>query len=353
MIAVHVSDRRGKRETFFAKEGQRLLHAGLMGGIGLPHECATGTCGNCKATVVSGDGLPLWPDAPGAKVCRKAGEVLLCQTAAASDLELALPSAFIPRCRPQCREVRGRIAERKILTPEVGLFEIALDEPLDYLPGQFVLLSGLGVQGPRAYSMTHHAPREARLRFLIRLNPSGHFSRSLFERDIQNDRLDVFGPLGRATFDCGEERPIVAVAGGSGVAGVMSIIRHALAAGYFQRHPSRVFFGLRDADSSYLLDEFSAFERESEGCLQVTIAFSEGSCSAEFAAKWPAIDFKHGFVHDVMRDCLASNDRSELMTMKNPLFFVGGPPLMVNATMKSLMSDCKVSPTEIRYDRFN
>ncbi len=36
----------------------------------------------------------------------------------------------------------------------------------------------------------------------------------------------------------------------------------------------------------------------------------------------------------------------------NPVFFVAGPPVMVNATMRMLVAECKVSPAEIRYDRF-
>lgn len=37
----------GGRET--------ILYAGLRQGINLPFECATGTCGTCRARVVSGD----------------------------------------------------------------------------------------------------------------------------------------------------------------------------------------------------------------------------------------------------------------------------------------------------------
>lgn len=351
MIAVNVSDRRGQRATFLAEEGQRLLHAGLAQGIGLPHECATGTCGNCRASVVSGDVCHLWSSAPGARVCRRDGEVLLCQTAAISALELVLPSTFIPSCRPSCGNWRGRLSESRLLTPEVGLFEVALTEPMAYKAGQFVLLSGFDVGGPRAYSMTHYEPEQERLRFLIRRNPGGVFTNALFERDADDD-LEIFGPLGRATFDCGEKRSFVAVAGGSGIAGIMSIIRHALGQEHFREHPSRLFFGLREAGSSYLLDDLAAFVERADGQLRVTIAFSDAPCAEQFAARYPPLDFRHGLVHEVMRERLLAGDKLELERMKRPVFFVGGPPLMVNATIRSLISDCKISPTEIRYDRF-
>ncbi|WJR75863.1 2Fe-2S iron-sulfur cluster binding domain-containing protein [Bradyrhizobium sp. NP1] len=351
MIPIEVVDRGGRRATFVVEEGQRLLHAGLMAGIGLPHECATGTCGNCKASVVAGDALHLWPAAPGAKVCRRPGDVLLCQTAARSPLELALPSAFIPPCQPSCSRKRGRLVSTHMLTPEVGLFEVELSEPVAYKPGQFVLLSGLGVREPRAYSMTHHEPEETRLRFLIRRSPGGGFTTRLFEAS-SGDEVDVFGPLGRATFDCDERRPFVGVAGGSGIAGIMSIIRHSLERDHFREHPSRLFFGLRDADGSYLLDDLADIVERSGTRLRVTIVFSDAQCSPGLAAKTPLLDFRQGFVHDVARECLLKGEMPELRDKHPPVFFVGGPPLMVNATMRALISDCKISPTEIRYDRF-
>jgi toluene monooxygenase electron transfer component len=276
----------------------------------------------------------------------------LCQTAAASALELVLPSSFILQTEPSCEKVRGHLAGRQMLTPDVALFEVVLEKPLDYRPGQFVLLSGFGIQGPRAYSMTHHAPDEARLRFLVRRSESGLFTKRLFECSPDHEPIEVFGPLGRATFDCSEERPFVAIAGGSGIAGMMAIIRDALACQHFRKHPSRLFFGLRDCESGYLLDDLRGFAEDADGDLQIIVAFSDGSCPAEFATKFPSLDFRHGFVHQVMRDVLCADDKSEMKKMQKPLFFVGGPPLMVNATMRTLVTECKISPTEIRYDCF-
>ncbi len=40
---------RNRGYEFDARPGEKLLHAGLRGGIDLPYECSTGTCGTCKA----------------------------------------------------------------------------------------------------------------------------------------------------------------------------------------------------------------------------------------------------------------------------------------------------------------
>ena len=66
-----------------------MLYAGLRAGIPLPYECATGTCGTCKARLVSGRLRDGWPEAPGRKHLKpEQGEFLMCQCAAESDATL-------------------------------------------------------------------------------------------------------------------------------------------------------------------------------------------------------------------------------------------------------------------------
>ncbi len=351
MIAVSVADKDGVRASFKAARGQRLLQAGLAAGVGLPHECATGTCGNCKATIISGDVERLWPEAPGAKVCRNANETLLCQSAGRGPVELALRSAFVRPCHPLCRATEGKISRTHVLTPDISLFAVTLREPVSYRPGQFVLLSGLGIDGPRAYSMTQYPPQTKKLNFLIRKDATGSFTNSLFGAPSVPRDVTVFGPLGRATFSCDEDRPFIAIAGGSGIAGVLAILDHALAENHFSNYPSQVLFGLRDAASSYLLAELSSAAARAKGNLKVTVAFSNEPCPAEFQARYPALEFTDGFLHDVVRSRFGIGGTS-VLDMQNPLFFVAGPPLMVNATMRTLVTECKISPKEIRYDRF-
>lgn len=349
MMLVEVIDRKGEPAAFTVEPGQRILHAGLMKGIGLPHECGTGTCGNCKASIVTGTVNNLWPQAPGARVCRRAGEVLLCQSAATSALQVKLSSAFLAPYQPPCAIRSGRLTLKRMLTPDVGLFDVAIDEPIKYLPGQFVLLSVLGIEGPRAYSMISHQPDEARLSLLIRRSQDGKFTSHIFNGKCDED-VEVFGPLGRATFTSAEQRPFVAIGGGSGIAGMLAIIRHALADDHFAQHPSHLFFGLRHPDASYLLDELSEFVQTSSGQLQVTVAFSDDANAEAIAARYPLLQFAFGLVHEIAGDHIRKAVKTD--SAQKPLFFVGGPPPMVDATMRTLITQCKISPTEIRYDRF-
>src|SRR6267142_1455386 len=63
---VTARGRNGVHE-FDGGPNERLLHAGLRQGIALPYECGTGTCGTCKAKLISGKVRDSWPSAPGAK----------------------------------------------------------------------------------------------------------------------------------------------------------------------------------------------------------------------------------------------------------------------------------------------
>ncbi len=64
-------------------DGENLLYAGLRQGIALPYECATGTCGTCRAQVMDGNTELEWDEAPGLSyVKRGKNELLMCQVRA-------------------------------------------------------------------------------------------------------------------------------------------------------------------------------------------------------------------------------------------------------------------------------
>ena len=59
---------RNRAYHFEAKAGARMLYAGLAAGINLPYECGSGTCGTCRARLISGEVDDLWPEAARTKV---------------------------------------------------------------------------------------------------------------------------------------------------------------------------------------------------------------------------------------------------------------------------------------------
>jgi toluene monooxygenase electron transfer component len=233
-----------------------------------------------------------------------------------------------------------------LLTADVGRFEIDLGRPLGYDAGQFVLVEMEGCAGPRAYSMTRASDGTGSLGLLIRRFEGGEFTERLFAPSFEACRVSVVGPLGRAVFGADEARPFVALAGGSGIAGMLGILDAAAACGQFARHRNAVVFGVRDARAAYLLDELDAMASSAGEGLCVVVAFSDMAPDAESRIRFPHLRFASGFVHEVAAQL------PEGLIGPDTVHFVAGPPLMVDATLRWLVLDRKVPTTEIRYDRF-
>jgi toluene monooxygenase electron transfer component len=328
--------------------GENLLYAGLAAGVGLPYECGTGTCGTCRARVMSGEAELAWDKAPGlAYVKRDKGEILLCQAHARSDCTVRVPAKIGPPSRPYATPARngGVIAKAVRLTHDVMHFEVALDAPMAYDAGQFVVVSTPAVTGGRAYSMVNYAPGGRQLDLVVKRKPGGGFSEWLFASAIEGSRLDLFGPLGRATFHPDEDRNPVCIAGGSGIAGMLAIASRACQEGYFSSHRGHVFFGVRTLADCFYMDELSCLVARSGGNLEVTVALSHEEAASEVHRDFRQIRLASGFVHEVAAKSMAGR-------FENAIGFVAGPPPMVDGALRMLIMEARLPAQFIRYDKF-
>ena len=100
---------------------ESILHAGLRQGLNLPYECATGTCGTCRARLMSGDVDVRWKEAPGgARLKPEKGDILMCQTRARSDCVLRVPSELMVSAKSRPLSRRGIIRGIRRLTQRVS-----------------------------------------------------------------------------------------------------------------------------------------------------------------------------------------------------------------------------------------
>ena len=95
-MKVVVNARNGARD-FECEPGEKILHAGLRSGVELPYECATGTCGTCKARLLSGRAESEWSEAPGRRYFKSEADLLLCQSVARADCALEVGGMSKPR----------------------------------------------------------------------------------------------------------------------------------------------------------------------------------------------------------------------------------------------------------------
>src|SRR5690348_4332570 len=157
-MKITIQSKSGER-TFDCDDGEMILHAGLRQGLNLPYECATGTCGTCRARVMSGEVEVRWREAPGAaRLKPEKGDILMCQTRARTDCGLRVPSVSTASEKSPPALHRGVIRGFRQLTRDVAHFDLHLPTPMTFQAGQFVVLETEAIAGGRAYSMVNFEP---------------------------------------------------------------------------------------------------------------------------------------------------------------------------------------------------
>ncbi len=345
-MKIVVTARSGTCE-FECEPGEKILHAGLRSGVELPYECGTGTCGTCKARLVNGQVESAWSDAPGGRYLKSEAELLMCQCVARDDCALEVgvlktreASAPLPGA------LGGRVRDWRRLTHDVAAFDVDLDRPLDFDAGQFALLSVPGIAGARAYSMVNFERAARRLSFVVKKKPGGAVSEWLFGNGVNGTRLGLFAPLGHATFVPGLQKHVLCIAGGSGIAGMMSILERAGEAGHFAEWDGHVYFGVRSERDSFFLGELQALQARYRARLAVTVALSDEDVPASLPAAYPGLAFARGLVHAVAGERMKGR-------FADVRAYVAGPPPMVDASLRLLLREARLSPADIRYDKFS
>ncbi len=324
-------------------EGERILYAALRSGAPLPYECATGTCGTCRARAKPGSVSSLWPQAPGAeRLSEEKGEFLMCQCIAAADCKVLVPGRPRAAAKYVPDYVGAALGNINRLNADVMSFDLALDSAVSYQAGQFFVARTADMTGSRAYSMTHYAQSTDVLSFVIKRLDGGVFSDWLFGEASAGDRLELFGPLGDAVFEPDMDKDLLCIAGGSGIAGIMAILDRCIQSSYLHERKAHVFFGVRTQADLFFADELKAFKAKAPEGLKITVALSDEESSENAHDEF---SYATGFVHEVAMSQMAGQ-------YANVMAYLAGPPVMVTAALKQLIIKAKLSPRDIRYDKF-
>ena len=231
------------------KPEQSILDAALDAGLNLPHSCKSGHCSSCRARLLSGSihyphGTPLGLSAEEAR----AGEVLLCQARALSDLsvDVRLVAAVAD---VEIKTLPCRIAHLQPLAADVMQVFLRLPsvEALRFQPGQYLDVL-LEEGGRRSFSIAS-PPHDAELIELhARHVPGGGFTERLFKELRPGALLRIEGPIGQFVYRAGT-RPLLLIAGGTGFAPLKSMLRHILERGI--ERPIHLYWGARRPEDLY------------------------------------------------------------------------------------------------------
>ena len=318
-------------ESFTCGPGETILRAGLAAGFAIPYECASGSCSSCKGRLLEGSVDSLWADATGLseRDRRKDDRILCCQALPRGDctVQVRLGQVEGAREEPAPAPFAATVETLEQLVPGVIAFSCRPAQPVPFLPGQFVLLQVPGGER-RAFSMANTEVET--LAFVVKEKPGGHASRFLFEELATGDTVSLEGPYGRAYLRTPPEREIICVAGGSGLAPMLSVARAAIADP--DTPAVRLFFGVNSAEELFMADEMQALAAEHDR-LSLTLVVRDGAPGAAT-----------GLVGDV---ALAAME--ELAECD---FYMAGPPGLIDAILRPVMRSGKVRPERIFFDRF-
>lgn len=334
--------------SFDCHGGDTLLRAALRAGVAATYECNSGGCGTCKYTLSSGEVIQLDPDAPGLSARdKRKGKMLGCQSIPLSDCEISLvagESWYAEQTPPRVQD--SEVTEVRHLTHDLREVTLTADGPANFLAGQFAMLGVPGApahQGSsqlarpleRAYSMSNLPNSEGVWQFQIKRVPNGAISPLVVDQLAVGDRVIIDGPYGHAHLK-DSPRDVLLVAGGSGLAPMVSVARGlAERADASERRLSFFYGGRRPIDmcAGQFVNELSSKLSSVE--LIEAISGDED----------PTWDGLRGYVHELISPESVANllDRE---------IYVAGPPPMTDAVVRRLALDLGISTDRIHYDRF-
>lgn len=176
------------------------------------------------------------------------------------------------------RQVHADTDDARIVTLEVPP---DLESTFEFTPGQYLTVRRPGKDPRRSYSICA-APGEA-LRVGVRLVPGGAFSGWLHAELKAGDWLEAMEPQGRFGAALGDRpRHVLAVAGGSGITPILSIVKTVLEGDDAAR--VTLLYGNRQAGSTMFKEEIEDLKNRYLTRLAVHTVFSREAMDAPLSS---------------------------------------------------------------------
>ena len=320
-----------------------FVEAGLAAGIGLPHNCRGGACGTCKSQILEGEVDHGWVMSFAISDEEKAaGKCLICQSRPLTPTLVIRPdNAMAPaeEAPPVPMDARGTVVAADAVSASVRRLAIALPPAIRFRfrAGMHVELKTPGVARPRTYSMAcapdeEGLPPDGLLEFFITRHDQGQASGWLHGAERLGSPIELHGPYGNFRLPKDAAGPVLCLAGGSGLAPDLSIVRRALATGFTQ--PIQLILSVRDRSEVFALDALHALaRRHANFTYRVTLT----------RAQEPASGWRLGRISDWLA--------AEVPDLTNWHVLAAGPPGFVAACVASAQT-LGASPARILTDSF-
>lgn len=311
--------------------GQTILDEALNAGVSFPHSCRSGRCGACKSQLLDGEVIMGQHTRFALTEAEKAAnQILACRAVPQGDVTVVWVEGedAIPLHAPISQ--KAEVIEIEAMTHDIRRIRLVLEDrkPFRFQAGQYVRLTFADAPA-RDYSLAS-LPGEGHIELHVRGVPGGRTSSQILNALRVGDVAEVEGPFGSAFLREDHSGPIIAVAGGSGLAPIKSIVETALRA-----DPARkigVYFGARASRDVYLADHFRAL-----------------------AARYPKLTYQAvlseadepGWRSGYVSTALAE-DHADLTGAK---IYAAGPPPMIDA-LRDVAQSLGVVAQDIHADMF-
>lgn len=274
-IALQFED--GVTRFISCNDNEKLADAAYRQKVNIPLDCRDGACGTCRGLCESGSyDMPESSYIEDALTPEEAAQrqILACQMRPTSDCVVRIP-ATSAACKTGVSDFGGKLAAVEQLSPSTIRFSVALDASgaLDFLPGQYVNIKVPGSEQTRSYSFSS-APGADVASFVVRNVPQGLMSTYLSQQAQVGQPLSFSGPYG-SFYLRPLQRPILLLAGGTGIAPFLSMLDTLAAKGYTQ--PVRLVYAVTNDHDLVALDQLQALAAAHPQFEYVTTVAAEAS----------------------------------------------------------------------------
>lgn len=314
---------------------EAVLDAALKHGFAFPYGCRNGACGACMGKVISGR-----VEYPGQRPPvlsendEAIGQAVFCQARACDDLEIEVREIGSSR-QIVAKRLPARVESIEQLSDDVVRLQLRLPaaERMQFLAGQYIdILLSDGRR--RSFSLANAPHQDDTLELHVRHVPGGSFTDFVFADLKPKSLLRIEGPMGGFCLREDSERPMLMIAGGTGMAPLKGMIEHARAIGLGR--PVSLFWGVRNRRDLYMepmIRQWMAAEPD----WRYTAVLSEPGAEDD----WQGAT---GFVHEeVIRQY---PDASAFDA------YISGPPVMVRACRDALVA-AGLDADHIYFDSFD
>jgi ferredoxin-NADP reductase len=231
----------------------------------------------------------------------------------------------------------GEVIETSPETPRTKSLFLEVPGWEGHKAGQHVdvrLTAEDGYQAQRSYSIAS-APEDGRLALVVERLEDGEVSPYLTDELRAGDGLELRGPIGGwFTWEAREGGPLLLLAGGSGIAPLMAMIRHRAAAQ--SDAPTRLLYSSRSREDAIYAEELDRLAAE-DGTLEVFHTLTRSQPPG-----WT------GYSRRIDREMLEEIAPSP---EQRPLAFVCGPTPLVE-TVAAALVELGHEPARVKTERF-